>query len=258
MLTLSHNSQVRQLARRLAHLESLFQATNPGLMPKDTPALPSTKPSPASLSADFNSPTSSFARRPTLQDETLLESNEGGLAIDDEDAATRQSHSDTEDAAANLEDVTFGARVPVLRAISTASQNTATLKSLKQGTGLELTSALTSILAEPLSYDQDGRPRSAVRLGMDLAISTVDLPLSRSGAMAQIFAVLPGRDISDFLIAKVCLFCHLALHTSLLTSFSPSQYFAEVRSALSGVSRTRTLTRNVFRADGVGLPRVGP
>jgi hypothetical protein len=67
---------------------------------------------------------------------------------------------------------------------------------------MELNDALTSILAEPLSYDQDGRPRSAVRLGLDLAISTQDLPNARSGSMAQIFAVLPGKDITDFLISK--------------------------------------------------------
>jgi hypothetical protein len=189
------NSEVRHLARRLAYLESLFQASNPGvaLLPNDAPALSTSNsigPSPASASADFNSPTSPYRRQ--AQEEILEE----------EESATRQSHSDTEDAAANLEDVAFGARVPVLQAINAAAQATSKRQNQNRA-AMELTSALTSILAEPLSYDQDGRPRSAVRLGLDLAISTADLLSARSGAMAQIFAVLPGKDISDFLIAKV-------------------------------------------------------
>ncbi|ORY84680.1 hypothetical protein BCR35DRAFT_302998, partial [Leucosporidium creatinivorum] len=187
------NSDVRQLARRLAHLESLFEASNPGLLPKDAPvpriAGPSSKPSPASLSADFKSPAS-----PYQQD---IPAN--GDPVKQEDSA-----SDTEDAAATLEDVAFGARVPVLRALSgTANPPEGPKRTVNPArTGMEHTGALTSILAEPLSYDQDGRPRSAVRLGLDLAISTQDLPNARSGAMAQIFAVLPGKEITDFLINK--------------------------------------------------------
>lgn len=143
---------------------------------------------------------------------------------DDPDEVIRQSHSDTEDAAHQLEDVAFGARVPVLRAI-TAAANTApssTTGSVAGGAkrarvGLELTNALTSIIAEPLSFDQDGRPRSAVRLGLDLAISTVDLPAVRSGAMAQIYAVLPGKEIAEFLLGKVS---QLVKDLSLLVSDS--------------------------------------
>lgn len=123
----------------------------------------------------------------------------------DDDEAGR---SETEDAAHLLEDVAFGARVPVLRAISTAAHSANGVNSSAAGrrparVGSELTAALTSMIAEPLSFDQDGRPRSAVRLGLDLAISTHDLPTVRSGSMAQIFAVLPGKEIADFLLRKV-------------------------------------------------------
>lgn len=134
-----------------------------------------------------------------------------------EDETLQRSFSDTEDAANNLEDVAFGARVPVLRAVTTVGggsggggggqtySNSASSSRTRGGAGRrggELTRALTSILAEPLSFDQDGRPRSAVRLGLDLAISSSDLPRIRSGSMAQIFAVLPGKEIADFLLAK--------------------------------------------------------
>lgn len=43
---------------------------------------------------------------------------------------------------------------------------------------------------------------SAVRLGLDLAVSTTDLPSVRHDALSQILAVLPGVEISQFLIAK--------------------------------------------------------
>ncbi|KAM0750228.1 hypothetical protein T439DRAFT_326177 [Meredithblackwellia eburnea MCA 4105] len=187
------NSDVRHLARRLAHLESLFQATNPGLLPKD-PSSNTVQPSPAS----FDSPNSPH-RRNTIDDSAMREI---------EDEAARQSHSDTEDAAHQLEDVAFAARVPVLRAINAAQSSAGGsvygVPASRRPTrvGPEYTRALTSIIAEPLSYDQDGRPRSAVRLGMDLAVSTQDLPGVRSGSMAQIFAVLPGKEIADFLLHK--------------------------------------------------------
>ncbi|KAI5474464.1 Zn(2)-C6 fungal-type transcription factor [Pseudohyphozyma bogoriensis] len=174
------NSDVRHIARRLAHLESLFAQTNPGLLPNPSSTNPSAHQSP---SHSYHSP-----NRPS----------------EDLDGEDPQSHSDTEDAAVNLEDVAFAARVPVLQAISTAGQGNKR-RDLRGGNGAggaELTSALTSILAPPLDFDQDGRPRSAVRLGLDLAISANDLPLARSASMAQIFAVLPGKEISDFLIQK--------------------------------------------------------
>lgn len=186
----ARNSDLRQLARRLAHLESLFEQTNPGLLPKDAPIPgtvgPSSKPSP-SLSADFRSPASAHQLEPQEQPEKREEST-----------------SDTEDAAATLEEAAFGARVPVLRALGPGvadPSRKATSQQARQG--MELTGALTSILAEPLSFDQDGRPRSAVRLGLDLAVSTEDLPRVRSAAMAQVLAVLPiGKDITRYLIQK--------------------------------------------------------
>ncbi|KAL8287023.1 hypothetical protein RQP46_004029 [Phenoliferia psychrophenolica] len=115
------NSDVRHIARRLAHLESLFQATNPGLMPRDPTTGSSLQTSPTA----FDSPTSPHRRG------TLLE-----------DAIMRDD------------------------------------------------------------VDEDGRPRSAVRLGLDLAVSTMDLPGVRSLSMKQIFAVLPGKEISEFLMRK--------------------------------------------------------
>jgi hypothetical protein len=71
---------------------------------------------------------------------------------------------------------------------------------------MELTSALTTILAEPLTFDQDGRPRSAVRLGLDLAVSPSDIPAVRGEALRQIYAVLPDTDIAKFLVEKVRFF----------------------------------------------------
>ncbi|KAK4704674.1 hypothetical protein P7C70_g1528, partial [Phenoliferia sp. Uapishka_3] len=197
--TFALNSDVRHIARRLAHLESLFQATNPGLMPRD-PSSTGIHPSPSSNT--FDSPISPHLLHNNGVDDSSLR--------EDPDEVTRQSHSDTEDAAHQLEDVAFGARVPVLRAIS-AAVNTAASSTAgsvvgmgvrKTRFGSVMTLAGTSIIAEPLSFDQDGRPRSAVRLGMDLAISTSDLPAMRSGSMAQIFAVLPGREIAEFLLQK--------------------------------------------------------
>lgn len=113
-----------------------------------------------------------------------------------------QSASDTEDAVADLEEQTFGARVPVLRALHASAQ--APVRSYKyvKVPDMELTRCMTSILAEPLSFDQDGRPRSAVRLGLDLAVSTADLPAVRDEALSQVIAVLPNADIASFLIEK--------------------------------------------------------
>lgn len=159
------SSDVRHLARRLAHLESLFAAANPS-----HPSLPS-----PSISRSLPDP---IPEDPRL-------------------------HSDTEDAAVEAEEAAFGARVPVLRAIGAAAQSGSRRTNQNWRAGLELNSALTSILAEPLSFDQDGRPRSSVRLGLDLAIQSSELLGARSTSMAQIFAVLPGKEISNFLLQKV-------------------------------------------------------
>ncbi|GAA5932537.1 uncharacterized protein JCM15063_001253 [Sporobolomyces koalae] len=122
------------------------------------------------------------------------------------DRQSDDPHSDTESAVVELEDVAFSSRVPVLRAINAASHGHAPGTYRYNASGplasAELTDARTSILAEPLTFDQDGRPRSAVRLGLDLAVSTVDLPAFRREALGQILAVLPGIEISQFLIAK--------------------------------------------------------
>lgn len=210
------NSDVRQLARRLAHLESLFEATNPGLLPKDAP-IPriagSSKPSPASHSADYRSPASPYQQDPPANGEPVKRED---------------STSDTEDAAVTLEDVAFGARVPVLRALSSTGNAPEGPKRTTNSSrmDLELNEAFTSILAEPLSYDQDGRPRSAVRLGLDLAISTEDLPTARSGSMAQIFAVLPGKDITDFLINKY--FAEASSHRMFCSCFADLPRFTQM------------------------------
>lgn len=66
----------------------------------------------------------------------------------------------------------------------------------------EPTSLGTSIIAEPLSFDQDGRPRSGVRLGMDLGVGTDELNDRRKEAMDRIFKVLPGEEVASFLIEK--------------------------------------------------------
>lgn len=182
----------------MLHLETLFHQTNPDLLPLHHPDLSSSTHRPAS------------------------------------------PVSETEDAAAEIEDAAFGAQVAVLKAVSAAAAASEALADKHaaaaraadadasngggSGTGGragggggrgglallpgpggpagERTKYGTSIAAEALSFDQDGRPRSAVRLGLDLAVGTADLPAVRSGAMAQVFAVLPGREISQALLDK--------------------------------------------------------
>lgn len=164
------NSDVRTLSRRLAHLESLFAAQS----------------SPSA----FNSP-----QAPSIPSRHRIASPR---------EETRAPHSDTEDAANGLEDVAFEARVPILRTMSKVPTYSSTrLTPGQDRPGAELTSAGTSILVDGLLPDQDGRPRSAVRLGLDLSVPTGELLVCRSAAMAQIFAVLPGKHISDFLLQKV-------------------------------------------------------
>ncbi|CEQ42906.1 SPOSA6832_04777 [Sporobolomyces salmonicolor] len=192
------SADVRAISRRLAHLESLFQQAHPALHPL-------TKPSPSTSTSHHLSPSLSTGRStshtvhpsPASRPAAFLSANNEG----DDDPSPR-SHSDTEDAVADLEEQTFGARVPVLRAIHAAAQGNARRYNYAGKVDMELTGALTSILAEPLTFDQDGRPRSAVRLGLDLAVQTADLPGVRHEALAQILAVLPGPEISQFLIKK--------------------------------------------------------
>ncbi|GAA6020296.1 hypothetical protein JCM11491_005321 [Sporobolomyces phaffii] len=166
-------TEVRAINRRLAHLETLFQQQQ--------------QPSTSSSSLPRPEKVIKFDESPGI----------------DARNAPSPAHSETESAAAELEDVAFSTRVPVLRALNAAAQgNTGPRYSYPGRSDMELTEALTSILAEPLTFDQDGRPRSAVRLGLDLAVSTLDLPAVRRDALAQILAVLPGPEISHFLIAK--------------------------------------------------------
>ncbi|GAA5916265.1 hypothetical protein JCM8208_001719 [Rhodotorula glutinis] len=216
----AQTTEVRALARRLAHLETLFQLAHPNLHPGSSAA--SFHASPASLHS-FQSPAiqASPHAGPNLPNQHTSPAHahppppasapQHGAApppvVDTgaQDAAggvRSASHSDTEDAVADLEEQTFGARVPVLRALHAAAHNAVATYKYVKVPDMELTSALTSILAEPLSFDQDGRPRSAVRLGLDLAVSTVDLPAVRHDALAQIFAVLPDPEIAQYLIAK--------------------------------------------------------
>ncbi|GAA5947736.1 hypothetical protein JCM10213_002095 [Rhodosporidiobolus nylandii] len=205
------NSEVRALSRRLAHLEGLFQQHAPGVFSQASSASGGALPPPphAHASPAASLALSSFSAQshpspslavPHPAPSQPLPSN--GATILHPNGDVKQSLSDTEDAVADLEEKTFGARVPVLQALQAAAAagvgkyNYLTLPSM------ELLPTLTSILAEPLSYDQDGRPRSAVRLGLDLAVSTADLPAVRHDALSQILAVLPDEAISGFLIGK--------------------------------------------------------
>ncbi|SCV73560.1 BQ2448_7486 [Microbotryum intermedium] len=208
------NSDVRHIHRRLAHLESLVQSFHPEavLLPSLNGTSSALAPGTASsshtraathpLTSEPNSPRTSRRAAQTVRETDAQQRSHHTTARQCDDQDTRQgSHSDTEDAVADLESVTFGARVPVLQAVNAAAEMNAS-RPVQSRVGIELTSALTSIIAEPLSYDQDGRPRSAVRLGLDLAVPTKQLPDARSEAMAQIFAVLPGKEIARFLIDK--------------------------------------------------------
>ncbi|TNY19628.1 hypothetical protein DMC30DRAFT_447750 [Rhodotorula diobovata] len=206
-------SEVRALARRLAHLESLFQLAHPNLKTTSSAATfhaspashqslasPSVHHSPGHALSHSQQTSPAHGQPPVAgsQADAARPRNDDRNGEDDSPA----SHSDTEDAVADLEEQTFGARVPVLRALHAAAQGpVATYKYVKVP-DMEHTSCLTSILAEPLSFDQDGRPRSAVRLGLDLAVSTVDLPAVRHDALAQIFAVLPDPEIASYLLTK--------------------------------------------------------
>ncbi|BGP50795.1 hypothetical protein JCM10450v2_006721 [Rhodotorula kratochvilovae] len=218
----AHNSEVRALARRLAHLEALFQLAHPNLNSSSSAASfhaspaslqsPSVHPSPgvgahALPSAQNASPANAHLPHPPFLSQSgaaLPAPVTNGLppAPAPDDSERAQSHSDTEDAVADLEEQTFGARVPVLRALHAAAQGAVATYKYVKVPDMELTSCATSILAEPLSFDQDGRPRSAVRLGLDLAVSTADLPAVRHDALAQIFAVLPDPEIAQYLIRK--------------------------------------------------------
>lgn len=201
---------MRSINRRLQHLESLFQRAHPQLVHQNQLGpLEAHSPGSASLSgasmhaspaaAALSGSASSYRPpKPEPQNGHHLSLPHANQAVEPRE----QSASDTEDAVADLEEQTFGARVPVLRALHAAAQ--APVRSYKyvKVPDMELTRCMTSILAEPLSFDQDGRPRSAVRLGLDLAVSTVDLPAVRDEALAQVVAVLPDAEIASFLIEK--------------------------------------------------------
>lgn len=194
------STDVKALTRRLALLESLFEQTHPGLLPQ----WPARSTVPGKSSSAVGSPHSPATRVRSPRPSKV--SHPGQQAErDSREIAGSRSASDAEDAAEKLEDVAFQARVPVLRALggpqAGPSRGHSELAPQVKGS-TDLTEAGTSIIAEPLSYDQDGRPRSAVRLGLDLAIASNDLPSARSASMSQIFAVLPGRDIACFLIDK--------------------------------------------------------
>lgn len=166
-------SEVRALARRLAHLESLFQLAHPNL--KTTSYSATFHASPASHQSHA-SPSVHYSPGHALSHSQQTSPAHGQLPVagSQADAARPRnddrngeddspaSHSDTEDAVADLEEQTFGARVPVLRALHAAAQGpVATYKYVKVP-DMELTSCLTSILAEPLSFDQDGRPSASL------------------------------------------------------------------------------------------------
>ncbi|GEM12376.1 zn(2)-C6 fungal-type transcription factor [Rhodotorula toruloides] len=206
------NSDVRAIGRRLAHLEQLFHQANPHLSSLSFNAASVGSPASVSNSSIHASP--SVSSRPSISSHlpgppsslpppastnpSLPATNGHG-----EQSCDRQTTpSDTEDAVADLEEQTFGARVPVLRALTAAAQSNVKRYNYVKVPDMELTSCLTSILAEPLSFDQDGRPRSAVRLGLDLAVPTSELPAVRHDALAQIFAVLPDETIARFLLEK--------------------------------------------------------
>lgn len=193
------STDVKALTRRLALLESLFEQTHPGLLPQ----WPARSTVPGITSSAFGSPRSPGPRAHSPRPH--VPANKGEPPRAGRSAHRSRSASDAEDAAEKLEDVAFQARVPVLRALN-ATQSSAPREAgqnpAQSRGGGDMTDVGTSIIAEPLSYDQDGRPRSAVRLGLDLAIPSSDLPNARSASMSQIFAVLPGRDIACFLIDK--------------------------------------------------------
>ncbi|GAA5988863.1 hypothetical protein JCM10908_006203 [Rhodotorula pacifica] len=217
------NSEVRSINRRLMHLESLFQQAHPQLVhqnqlyPVGGASPGSASASGASIHASPGLPIvpQSFARQAKAEAHTFLppppppppapphqqpRRPASDTAVRSE--GQEQSASDTEDAVADLEEQTFGARVPVLRALQDSAQAPVRSYNYVKVPDMELTRCMTSILAEPLSFDQDGRPRSAVRLGLDLAVSTADLPAVRDEALGQVIAVLPDADIASFLIEK--------------------------------------------------------
>ncbi|GAA5995049.1 hypothetical protein JCM5350_004225 [Sporobolomyces pararoseus] len=194
-------SEVRAINRRLNQLEALFQQqqqTGSSVAPRQSNGTQYNNSGSSSILSQYPLPDPTSATRPDQQSTKPSPDFQSHPH-----RSTSPVHSDTESAVAELEDVAFSTRVPVLRALNAAAQGNAGPRYTYPGrVDMELTDALTSILAEPLTFDQDGRPRSAVRLGLDLAVSTVDLPGVRHDAIAQILAVLPGPEISQFLIAK--------------------------------------------------------
>ncbi|GAA5885271.1 hypothetical protein JCM16303_005980 [Sporobolomyces ruberrimus] len=194
-------TDVRAINRRLSQLETLFQQST-GSNSSLAPLLNGSPTTSSRPTHAFFDPSSSLMQTHSTE-YSSRDPNPRQFSSHDAHDAQSPAHSDTESAVAEIEDVAFSTRVPVLRALNAAAQGNAGPRYTYPGrVDMELTEALTTILAEPLTFDQDGRPRSAVRLGLDLAVSTADLPGVRHDALAQILAVLPGVEISQFLIAK--------------------------------------------------------
>jgi hypothetical protein len=147
-------SEVRAINRRLNHLESLFQQQQ----------------NTSSSSNGFHSNQASTSRTPYFLPDANLSTRSNGQSTNPSpdnhnqaQDAPSPTHSDTESAVVELEDVAFSTRVPVLRALNAAAQGNAGPRYAYPGrVDMELTDASTSILAEPLTFDQDGRPREFV------------------------------------------------------------------------------------------------
>lgn len=193
------SADVRHLARRLTQLEQIVASSNTYGSQALRPLQSQPESSASQTPIPQESPNTSNHRSYTGGYLSTITSSDRG----EFGRRPSNSHSDTEDAATGLENVLFGARVPVLRAINATSTSALRQNNFSTRGNLELTSALTSIIADRLMPDQDGRPRSAVRLGLDLGISTADILGARSGSMRKIFAVLPGVEIANYLILKV-------------------------------------------------------
>jgi len=140
-------SEVRAINRRLGHLESLFQQQQ------------------KQANGQYNLPdpaSSTFPQPRSFLDQSASSSANPSPANVAQNPPS-PAHSDTENAVNELEDVAFSTRVPVLRAINAAAQGNAGKRYNYAGrVDMELTEALTSILAEPLTFDQDGRPRKPI------------------------------------------------------------------------------------------------
>jgi hypothetical protein len=66
----------------------------------------------------------------------------------------------------------------------------------------ELTSALTCIVAPPYSWDNG--PVCSVQMGLPITLRPEDLAGVRLTALENVFAVLPAKETSFYLVTKVC------------------------------------------------------